>query len=219
MADGDRPTPQEVPHSPSAFRRLPDGASIEMLVQAYHEAMLSYANLATECRDHMRRRDTALETVSAEVVVLGAAVRSVTGKVTGLHGRVLDIEAKIFGGSKPKTWRSNVPPLPPMRPELDSHHALALEVGTAVAKRIDAEQKNPTTPPPTAETMAKIAGDAVQTALTRMKAEAWERIENERKAAEDARVVDRRKLRNVTIVAAITTAGTVIAALVEHFAR
>ena len=95
----DRPTPVGVPRpaiAPAAtFKLLPPGATIEVLVFAYHEAMHAYmalaaenATLAAECREHMRQRDQALEVVSAEVVILGAAVRHVTGRVAVLEGRM-----------------------------------------------------------------------------------------------------------------------------------
>jgi hypothetical protein len=183
--------------------------------------MSAYANLAFECRDHMARRDNAVEVVGAEVVVQGAALRNVEGRVKTFEGHLRSVEGRVTTIEKRLGVRDakSIPNLPPMRPELGSHSDLARAVSQTVAKRIDAEIKNKSTPPPTTDTIAKIAEETVQTALTRIKAESWDRVEEERKAAERDRLTDRRRLRTVVIVTTITTLGAIIAALVEHFAK
>jgi hypothetical protein len=204
MGDADRPTPPGVPHpvvNPrAAFRRLPEGASTEQLLHAYHEGMAAYANLAVEYRDLAQRCESRIETVVAEVVVLGV-------RVSAMEMSIAEIQRKA------------PPPLPPMRPELGSNHDLARAVGTTVAARIDAEARNPATPPPDAKTMARIAESVVASAFTKVKADAWSRIESERGAAETDRLAYRRKLITVSVVTSITTLGAVVTALVEHFAK
>jgi hypothetical protein len=132
----------------ATFKKLPPNATVEMMVFAYHEAMHAYmgmaaenATLAAECREHMRQRDQALEVVSAEVVVLGAAVRHVTGRVSA-------IEMKLAAPGAPKPTPADPPPAlasPPMRDEDTSWHDYDAEWEEA-RKLLHAQVRDPGNP-------------------------------------------------------------------------
>jgi hypothetical protein len=121
---GDRDTPVGVPRPrESSYKRLSKDATVEQVMLALHEGMLAYqgmaaeqATLAAECRDHMRRHNERVEVVSAEVVVLGAAVRHVTGRVSALEMKLAnEASVRMVAAGAP-------PPLPSMRPEATSWH-------------------------------------------------------------------------------------------------
>lgn len=117
--------------------------------------------------------------------------------------------------------------LPPMRAPLESTHEVVESVAGDVARAYEADVKSDSTPPtPSPKFVEKLVADRLAVEVLRMKAEKWDAVEAERKAAEAERVAlaaqnARGKVRAkwALVLMGITTAGTIIAALVEHFSR
>src|SRR5271166_577341 len=178
-AEGERPTPADRP----PLKRLPDHASIEQTIFAYNEAVHAYTRLAADngtlaaaCYAHMSKQDNEVELIRAEVVVLGAGVRDALDAMRDIRDRVIAIEEKLSSNIRQPAAISSIrrasdlASIPPTRPPGDSSHDLSKAAGAVVAERIDAEARNPTTPQPTPEVIAKIAEDTFQTIITQVKA-------------------------------------------------
>lgn len=123
------------------------------------------------------------------------------------------------------TWVASlpqgIPSLPPMREEAASSLELAEHVGRRVAEAVEAETKNPSTPPPDAAKVASISKDVIAAAIMQLKAEQWDKLEQERKAAEVDRLAsagEKRRMRRQTIASGILALIGVLAFLIEHFA-
>lgn len=102
-----------------------------------------------------------------------------------------------------------------LQADRDSSMDLAEYVGREVSQRVEAETKNPSTPPPDAAQIASISKDVMAAALVTLKAEQWDKLEAERKAAEKART----RAKWSAITGAVTTALAFTLYLVEHFTR
>ena len=113
-----------------------------------------------------------------------------------------------------------------LQSDRDSSLDLAEYVGREVAQRVEAETANPSTPPPDAQKVATISRDVMAAAIAALKAEQWDRLEKERKDADE----DRRALELTTakakaratwaaVVGGVGALGSLLAYLIEHFAR
>jgi hypothetical protein len=199
-------TRRPLPYAPRAFRPLPEGASIEQILHALQEMASAYATIASGYTFHLPLLATEVDEIRAEVLVLGSDLRRLTSR---------------FDKFAPPASS-----LPPMRPPTESTHDLAKMLGHEVAQRIDAEARDPTTPPPSAETIEGIVSERVAIELIRIKASNWERIEKERNDAELDRVElaklnarERLRVRWAAIAGATTTVLALAAWIVEHFLR
>jgi hypothetical protein len=105
--------------------------------------------------------------------------------------------------------------VPPMREEATSSHDLAKAVGRDVAQRYEAERVNPSTPPPSATTVAAMVEERVQIELLRIRAANLEKA----RAASDKLVEERRKDRRKILIAVIVSALSIAAAVVDHILR
>ena len=162
-------------------------------------------------------------------------------ELTLLDQRIGALERHVFL-THPETI-----PLPPMRPKLDSSLDARVDaVSSNIAEKYDKDLKDQSTPPPDKARMQAMVAEGVRIEMMRIKAENWERIETERKAAEterlavekkaqdDARelkrkadeqalalqadaVTSRRRFWYAVGLGIFTTLGTTVAFLVEHY--
>lgn len=117
--------------------------------------------------------------------------------------------------------------LPPMRQRFESSHDVARVVGEQIANTIEADSRNPDTPsPPPLEKVKAISEDVVRVAVDRLKAEQWDKLENERKHAEEDRLAlesitaqGRRSAKWKLVGMAIVSVGSAIGWIVEHFVK
>ena len=137
--------------------------------------------------------------------------------------RVAVLEASAAGESPAAPTAASAVTVPPPRQRFKSSHDVAEAVGNAIAQNIEAESRNPMTPsPPPIEKVRELAVDAVQIAVDHLKAKQWDRLEAERKAADDDRLAERRARRKAMWAAigmGIVAVGSIIHALVEHYSR
>src|SRR5271166_4813943 len=162
----DRTKPEQVA-VPRTFKSLPDGASYEQIMQALHELGAAYATIA------------AGYTAQLPSLIEDHRELRVVQEAHGVRLSALEV------------WRSRmdeVPPLPPMRPESESTNDLSKHASKEIAEKVAAELADPATPAPSAEKVASITEDVMQAVITRLKAEQWDRLEQERKQAENDRI-------------------------------
>jgi hypothetical protein len=220
----DRPTPPrrapatlppKVHDVPRVFKALPEGASIEQLLHAQHELGAAYATIAAAYTGQLPKLREDVDEVRF---------------IQDAHGvRIGRLEI----------WREEMqtvapPPLPPMREESASSHDLAKHVSQEVAEKVAAEIHNKSTPPPDKDKIAALSEEAIQVAVTRLKAQQWDAVEQQRKAAEsdrlavekqakldrDALALENAKSRNKTkwalYLAGFLGVGTVAREVIEH---
>jgi len=188
---------------------LQEGITAHATQSAKHAALSAqYATLAAECRDHMKRRDTAVDVVSAEVVVQGAAIRDIQGRLIAIEQH---LEEDKLAGSATFRRAKALASVPPTREQSDSSHDLAHAVGKTVAEQYEADMLDTRTPPPTPESMGKITETTVQAVIKQLKDTARNEIANQRN--------DNRRLLVAAVTAGIAALGGMVTALIEHFYR
>lgn len=148
----------ELPKEPPTLEELPDDATPIELARAYAQGFVAFAPL-------WRKSVHALEFLFGLGMGTKAALERLEDTVASL-----------------------AIPLPTMRPQLGSSHDLAKAVGSEVAERFEREARNPSTPAPDAKKLAELAEEPVAIAIAKIKAEWWDRLEAERKAAETERL-------------------------------
>jgi hypothetical protein len=87
--------------------------------------------------------------------------------------------------TSPRAW---APALPPMRARTDSSLELAHHLGEMAGDEFTRDSADHSTPPPDGARVAALVTEGVAIAIARLKAAQWDRLEAERKAAEDERV-------------------------------
>jgi hypothetical protein len=177
-----------------------------------------------------------LDHLDSDLVSLG---ESMISGFASVQGQLSKFEEHLSETRTILQQATKMPPLPPMRPESSSSHDLAKHVSAEIAEKVAAEIRNPSTPPPDKEKVAAISVDMIQAAVnqvkTALKAENWDKLEAERKAAEADRLAllkaaeadklelaktnAREKLRMkwTAIGAVVTAAITTTVFIVEHF--
>jgi len=224
-------TRPEQPQVPTEFKRIPENASADQREFAIVEMAQAYASIAAanmaelpalrtaiaELRAEMashrlevRRVESLAEEVRSKVVVLEVDIRRVTGRVDMLQLQAADKTSKAMVARDP-----TLEALPPMRPKLDSTHDDAEHASQEVARRYEAEVKNPSTPPPGVEKVKQFTQDVMEIALAKVKAKMLDdRLLAERNAARQLA-----KFKWASLTLAVATALTTTAYLVQHFAR
>lgn len=184
---------------PSPLPELPDHPMPLELARAYVALALAYR---------------------ADHPVLVEAVHELHGGVMAAKAGVERLEQRLVDAGLLLPLRA--PPLPPMRARLESTRAIARAIGEGVAERFEAEQKNPSTPPPGADFVKHAAEQLAAIEVLKIRNEALQREADDRAALDaQARTLDaeRRSATIKVVVAFILTSLAIIGALAEHFAR
>ena len=109
--------------------------------------------------------------------------------------------------------------LPPMRPESPSTVEVVVEASEEIARRYEADVKNPRTPPPDAKKVKSFSEEVFKDAVSRVKADMWDTSQRELEKERAASRRHSRKLWIAIVVGSLSTAGLVakeLLALLGH---